>query len=562
MTRHLVLLLTSALLASCGAPRARTEHVPRSKVGLGVVVVFDQVPYGLMEHLTPLFGDDGFGGLSERNSAQSLASFEYGNTKTATGHATLLTGVNPSIHGVLGNRWYDGRTKIHVADDPDTRTLGYDQGSGVSAHRLMAPTLGDALKEQTSGRARVVTLSVKSRAAVMSAGRKADMALFYDKILGRYTTSTAYASELPDWLGGPARRLPEEALATAAWSPLPIPAEHAQLFEPDDRGCEVPPAGWSRTFPHDLPAIAEAKHARAAYRYTPRAMSDLFELALVAQEGFALGHDGVPDLLVVSISSTDYSGHAFGPYSRESADLLRRADEALAGFVAELDRRLGKDAYVLAVSSDHGAPRGSECHGPEGGTTALVPAERLMDAAEHAIRAELGAAPDGGRWTLGIEHGHLYLYLDGTEAPVRDRVIDLAAAAVASDTGIARTFPARAEIAGRDPLGAVMMGGFYAPRSGQILVLPKPGWCLLKPGDHEASNHGTPYAYDREVSLILRGPGVRPGRLSRKADARDLVPTLARLLGVEPPEGVEGRVLDAVQSGSRQSRESSALSQR
>ncbi len=546
MTRCLVLLITSALLASCGAARHRSDPPAQAGPRLAVVVVFDQVPHGLMRHLAPMFGEDGFGGLSESNSAQLMASFHYGNTKTATGHATLMTGVNPSVHGVLGNRWYDGLTKIHVADDPATRTLGYEEGPGISAHRLMAPTLGDALKDQTSGRARVVAVSVKSRAAVMSAGKKADLALFYDKALGRFTTSTAYASELPDWLAAPAIELPGQALEKATWAPLPVPDAHAHLLDGDDRPCEVPPAGWSRTFPHDLPAIEKVKDARRAYRYTPRAMSDLFEIALVLQEGFELGEDEVADLLVVSISSTDYSGHAFGPYSRESADLLRRADEALGLFVAELDRRLGEDAYILAVTSDHGAPRGSECHGPEGGTTALVPAERLMADAEAAIKAELGSPPQGDSWTLGIEHGHLYLNLGGTSDARRDRVIELAKAAVAKDKGIAQTFVADPAAADEDPLAALMMAGYYPPRGGQVLVLPKPGWCLLKPGDHEASNHGTPYEYDRDVPLILRGPGVRAGGYSTKADARDLVPTLARLLGVEPPDGVEGKVLEAV----------------
>ena len=58
------------------------------------------------------------------------------------------------------------------------------------------------------------------------------------------------------------------------------------------------------------------------------------------------------------------------------------------------------------------------------------------------------------------------------------------------------------------------------------------------------ANHFTGYSYDRQVPLLLAGPGVRSGRFLKPINVIDLVPTLATLLGSLHPAMSEGRVLD------------------
>jgi arylsulfatase A-like enzyme len=58
------------------------------------------------------------------------------------------------------------------------------------------------------------------------------------------------------------------------------------------------------------------------------------------------------------------------------------------------------------------------------------------------------------------------------------------------------------------------------------------------------ASHGTPYAYDTNVPLLLMGKRwIRPGDYGQYAEVVDLAPTLAHLLKVRPPAASEGRVL-------------------
>ena len=77
-------------------------------------------------------------------------------------------------------------------------------------------------------------------------------------------------------------------------------------------------------------------------------------MAKQAVENEKLGMREVTDLLAVSISSTDYIGHSFGPNSIESEDTYLRLDLDIADFLQFLDNKLGEGNYLLFLSADHG----------------------------------------------------------------------------------------------------------------------------------------------------------------------------------------------------------------
>ena len=78
-----------------------------------------------------------------------------------------------------------------------------------------------------------------------------------------------------------------------------------------------------------------------------------FARALIDAE--RLGADDVPDLLMISCSSADYIGHAYGPFSHEIEDYYLRLDGYLGELLGYLDEHVGKDSYVVALTADHGA---------------------------------------------------------------------------------------------------------------------------------------------------------------------------------------------------------------
>jgi hypothetical protein len=79
-------------------------------------------------------------------------------------------------------------------------------------------------------------------------------------------------------------------------------------------------------------------------------------------------------------------------------------------------------------------------------------------------------------------------------------------------------------------------------RSGDLVVVTKPGWIVGPRAESSATTHGSGHPYDRQVPLILLGGGVKAGRLSAGTTPADIAPTFAYVAGIRM-EGVEGRVL-------------------
>src|SRR5689334_2944550 len=105
------MLASLLILATLNA--GPTEPRPR----LGVLLIFDQLGAEELDRLAPFLGPGGFGGLAARGAAWFDADYTYSCTETGPGHATLATGANPSVHGIVGNEWFEHGQKVHVVDD-------------------------------------------------------------------------------------------------------------------------------------------------------------------------------------------------------------------------------------------------------------------------------------------------------------------------------------------------------------------------------------------------------------------------------------------------------------
>src|SRR5262249_31854178 len=90
-----------------------------------------------------------------------------------------------------------------------------------------------------------------------------------------------------------------------------------------------------------------------------------------------------------------------------------------------------------------------------------------------------------------------------------------------------------------DALLRAMRLSYFAGRSGDIVIVPKPYWMLQATG----TTHGTPYPYDKQVPVVIMGAGVKAGRYDVQASPLDIAPTFAAITGVKLSHS-EGRVLN------------------
>ena len=64
-------------------------------------------------------GKDGFQYLMKQGVVFKNAHHQHANTETIVGHTSLATGALPSVHGMIGNVWFDnklGRLVYNIED--------------------------------------------------------------------------------------------------------------------------------------------------------------------------------------------------------------------------------------------------------------------------------------------------------------------------------------------------------------------------------------------------------------------------------------------------------------
>jgi predicted AlkP superfamily pyrophosphatase or phosphodiesterase len=573
--RYLALL---ALIPLQSSPLPRTgSPISPERPRLLLFLTVDQLRGDALARMRPRFGEGGFRLLLERGLWYADAHYDHATTVTGSGHATLVTGTGPSGHGVVGNEWFDvalGR-EVNCVEDRACRPLG-EEGSqaqvGVSPRNLACSTIGDELVLASSGRSRVFSVSIKDRGAILPGGRMGK-AFWYSSRTGSFLSSTYYYDALPDWAQAWNAAAHAERYAGASWE-LSRPREEYLQADQDDRREERPPTGMGRSFPHRLP-----DKPASLLRFTPFGDELTVDFALELLERERLGRGAGTDLLAISLSCTDYIGHCFGPDSLEAEDNLLRLDATLARLFAAVEQAVGLERTLVVLSSDHGVDsipeirhaRTCSARAAEAGwlprrgggpwlrheetellccDAGRLDSRRLLSQAEEAVRLALGA-PEGERWVRAHPLPGIYLDHQAIGAAGFDpaQVARLLAVELRGTPGVAQVHTRAELLSGElpeDGASARLRRSFHPERSGDLLLTSASGWIF----GAVAATHGSPWAHDTHVPILFAGAGVPAGgSVWRRVGPEDIAPTLAGLLGVEPPSASQGRVLEEVLAG-------------
>lgn len=504
------------LFALCSSLAFAAER-PR----LAVLVVIDQLGASTFEQRLPL-ATGGIKRMVAEGTRVKSMRYETAPTVTSVGHATLATGTWPQTHGIVSNEWFDellGRAVLST-EDPRYQTLGREPKPRdcTSPWLMKTPTLGDTFKAYRK-ESKTVCVSGKERSAILPGGASADAVVWIDYVTGLFTTSTYYAKELPAWVAG-ANALITRSIAAGQQLSFPgggFTAKAVLTRPPPTDGGYEPPLNEQV----DLQPLFE--HAEV-------------DAALAAVKALQLGKDDAPDFLSVSFSGHDFLAHAFAPDAPEMEDDFRRIDLEIGRLLDGLDKEVGKGKYVVALSADHGGGQNPE----------LLKARRIdagrvdgYKTVRVALEAEADAALGAGDWFVGFWTPGLFATPAG-RAKIHAADARIVAAGRKID-GVAEVL-ALSELVKPGTygeLGDLYRHGLYPGRTPDFIIVPRPYWMY---GTRDAAAHGTPWLYDRAVPLVLFGGGIKKGVLEL-AEAVDVAPTLASLVGAPLPPATVGKVL-------------------
>jgi hypothetical protein len=85
--------------------------------------------------------------------------------------------------------------------------------------------------------------------------------------------------------------------------------------------------------------------------------------------------------------------------------------------------------------------------------------------------------------------------------------------------------------------------GYHSAFSGDVLVVPEPGWIKYGPS---GTDHGSPFPYDTHVPCIFYGWHIPQGITYERTHIRDIAPTVAGLIHSPLPNANTGRPIQAV----------------
>jgi predicted AlkP superfamily pyrophosphatase or phosphodiesterase len=536
----LVALIALAFLCSItGAFASAYNAHPK----LVVVIVIDQFRGDYLERYRDQFVDGGFRVFLDHGAYFTDCNYDYANTRTAPGHATLFTGSYTSGHGIVANKWWDPQKKKRVTsvEDDTTKLVGVDGDAkpaqaelgrgtpGASPHNLLSDTLGDELKLATGGKARVFAISLKDRAAVLPAGFSGDAAYWIDPKSGDWITSTYYRPDLPGWVRNFNGTRPSERRAEKFWN------REWKDSDGNTLGSTAPRNGKDGT-PASFYEVVGS---------TPFANDYQLEFAkeLVLYE--KLGAGPATDLLVISLSANDILGHQVGPDSPQMRSMALELDRSLAEFFGFLGHQIGMANVWMALSADHGvAPL------PEFAKTLRLPAANL-DA--KALREQINSLLSKkyarkADYVVDLDYPLAWLNEDafagiaGHSAGHKESDAEADAGEAMKQAGFGGYFTKSQLARGETP--ATEIGRRYAHS-----YSPEGGWYVIgipipfRVGITKGTDHATPFSYDTHVPLAFYGLAFQPGIYRTHAEPVDLAVTLASLLGINAPAQVTGRVL-------------------
>ena len=540
--------LTVIVIAAVLGASLRAE-APPARPGLVVLIVIDQFPASLLERLEPRLAPAGFRLLMEQGAWYTNAHYPQAATLTGVGHATISTGALPAGHGIAGNDWYDRASdrNRYCVEDESHHWIGAKEkaGEGTSPRLLETTTFGDEWRLEAGPDARVLSISLKDRGSILLAGRLGK-AFWYDERTGLFVSSTYYYPDgkLPAWAAEFNAGRPADRLLGSRWDLLLSPASYTAA--PDDREYEIDVKGLGRTFPHVLGKGlgAPGPDLWKQVLTVPHGNQLILDMALAAIRGERLGRGGVMDMLLLSLTANDYCGHNFGPESLEYEDITLRTDRQIEGFMAAIEREVGAGRSLVVLTSDHGATPSPEYLTALGMPVGRIDPDHIGKAADDALDAAVGPADWAGKF---LNPG-LFLREPAVEkSGKRAEVERIAAEAVGRIPGVAATFTRGDIAAGRLPDTAIarsVAASFHAGRSPDVFIIQEPYWYLYKNVKEYEGMHGSPYAFDAHVPIILWGPGIRAGRHARRVSPADVAPTVCRLAGIGPPPSSEGSILE------------------
>lgn len=520
-------------------PVSQSLPTPTADTRLAIIMIVDQCAYQFIHKLEPYF-TGGLDFLLKQGVVYKQAHHPHGVPATATGFTAFSTGVFARDHGIINNSWFNEQGKELLSDEDDRPEAAVFSKTGLysygkSSKQCKVDGLSDQcmLDSQSHKQHNVVALGLKSRSAIALASRLGK-AIWFDMESGHFTSSKAYFSALPAWLIAFNKKVGIDKLSLVEWNPL-FPSYHPAYQYTDTYNYTY--ARFKDGFighKHRIEKKLTNKEPYDIWMKLPAAHEVLFDLALTCIDEYSPQTSGT--LVVwIALNALDLIGHAQGPDSLETTDMLLRLDQQLQAFFTQVQERIPQEQTLYVFSADHGIEPIPELMKSRGIPAGRIDSDALVTALNTELEKKYYLSPAISRFHAY----HLYMNesaLAHLSTQEKKKLLDDIVVLLKKTEGIktAWTYDELRHSCSLDTFGSWYQKQLYPGRSGSIIIQPLPYYHFTD--KKSGTVHEAPYNQITHVPLIFYQKGkFKPCTVLQQVFTLQVPNTLAYLLKVPRP---------------------------
>lgn len=539
--KNAIVLYSLIVLISTSVNAQQNRAIPSEKPKLIVEIVVSQMRFDYITRYWDKFSDGGFKLLVNEGANCKNARYNYLLTQPYPGIATISTGTNPSMHGIISDKWYsrtNGQEVLAVSDEKVSTVGGSFFSGKVSAKNLVTSTLGDELI-LNNPKSKVIGISLDAGSAILLTGHNASGVYWFDQEKGTFVTSSYFTENIPVWLDTFNNKGFSKLYVDREWRALnPINTyEEADTAKVKSLETKKRLSDKLKSFVEGI--IGKPQPTTNYSRLTESPFGNLLtkDMAIATVVGEDLGRDEHTDLLCLTFSANRNIGQKYGPHSIEMEDTYLKLDKELSHFLEFLSMNIGKENVLVILTSDQGiasSPDYLEKSKIPGGY--FDPKKAMI-----LLGSYLNASYGQGAWITAYHEKQIFLNrrliedsnikLEDFQQKVADFMLEF--------SGVANSTTAHTLQTANFANGIMVkfQNSFNQRRSGDVIINLEPGW-VERNGSVSSGNSA--YDYDTHVPLIWYGWKMKRKSILSPVNMNDVAPTLSTLLGTTWPNGSMG----------------------
>lgn len=510
--------------------QAQIESPETPKLVISITV--DQLRGDYLNFFQSNFGEKGFKRLIREGLVFQNMIFDFPQVNDVSALATIFTGANPFYSGIATNQKYIREKGLVGSIFADDSYLGNYTQEKLSPLALRVSTIGDELKKASQGKSDVYSFAPNADQALIAGGRSGNAAFWMENYSGKWATSTYYKDF--HWIVDQTNRSDtsySRRITNLVWKPL-LPLTNYKAF---------PYTSNIYPFQH---SFGTGKDSYLLLKESPFVNDAVTNTALALIDKAALGKRAFPDFVSLTYYAGNYSKSPDKSYSVELQDTYCRLDRDIARLLEGIERTVGlKNTLVFVTSTGYYL-----AEEPNNDANSQ-PATFYPNRCESLLNMYLMAIYGREQWVEGFFNNQIYLNRKLIETKnINLREIQMKAAEfVVQFTGIQDVATYYQLMFGEENSS---MSGYRnlldRENSGDIFIELQPGVKVVN--EKEAATSASKDYRVRNTSVvspvIFFGFDIKPQKIGRTINAREIAPTVAHILRIRSPNASSANVLN------------------